>query len=166
MLGSAERQEHENQVGVDPGTLGSQHPAPRPFVHLAEACDLLAHGQTLRMQMRPCGLILTYGTDTYYTSCPVGVNPWVWLRELARRHRTFERQERLAGRGPLSARLRVVRFRPRTCRTLRGRSRKARRSPARRSARHTRAGPARPAEAAEPLSSARLVPATGPRTVA
>jgi hypothetical protein len=93
----------------DASSVGAIRPAPHAFVHFAAKHGLLDHGQSLRLQKRPWGWCLTHGGDQHYTSCPPRTDPIAWLMQLVRGHREFERQERLAGRGPLSARLRVMR---------------------------------------------------------
>src|SRR5690349_2442293 len=114
--------EHEAEA-----PLGSQRPAPRVLVEFAKKVGLCDHGQKLRWQVRPRGWCLTYGTADFYDSCPAEVDPCVWLADLARRHRTFVRSERRAGRRALSARLRIVPSGRCAYRPSRGRSREARR---------------------------------------
>jgi hypothetical protein len=112
---------------ADAAPLGARRPASPWLVAFARKAGLLDHGQTVRLQFGPCGWRLAYGVDHFYDWCPFGRDPLTWLADLARRHRTFERTEKRAGRGPLSARQRVVRPARQTCQPRRGPSRAAHR---------------------------------------
>jgi hypothetical protein len=147
-----------DQVGLtttlrDPGNVGKQLLAPRPLLRLAAKLGLLKHGQSLRLQMRPCGWCLVYGGADHYITYPSGMNPRVWLTNLVPGRREFERQERRAGRA-LPPRLRVIHPKRLPCRRMRNPSRQARRVRVR-SARKTRAGPTRPDDDPQPPDALR-----------
>jgi hypothetical protein len=73
LLGGADKQEHGNQVEVDPGTVGTQRPASPWLLREAIRLRLCDHGQQLREQLRPGGWRLTIGTARSCRHCRLAV---------------------------------------------------------------------------------------------